>query len=431
MITSGIYYFLGILMFAISFALSKRISGRYFSPISIYFIGFFMSTYLDFFIRVSSQDVHFNVANINFQMIYNLACNFMALLGVMIFSLVNFKFSTPNIRGFSSTVDNYDIFKYMAYFFSFCAIIFLFQSGRLETVRGFDNYESVSLSSRLSQIFIYCLYVLTPVLAYDYFQNGNRKNITALTVIILVTFLISATTFGRFGVIFTLVLIAVCALNSNFKIRKRNYIFALVVVLGVQFFSSLRQLGLSPIDLMLNLSIVANNFPLIIASAFLDVGQAVPGQSVFSNVLWIMQDSEFLYGRSYLEAFLGLFGPYAEYFGLETSKGLAFWYKDNYAPYVVDHGFDFSAIAESYVNFSVAGPLIFIIFGGVIVQATKVLQNSKNIILITFAALAIVSLTFSFRHDFVALISRVVNGVILFIAFAMLASLIKATLKKS
>jgi len=181
-----------------------------------------------------------------------------------------------------------------------------------------------------------------------------------------------------------------------------------ILVFVIQAFSSLRVLGtgilgISSGDMFDELTSDKDYFTGILV--------AIPGQEVLAEVMDIVPYSEpFKYGATYFDSFVGLFLPRA--LGLsdyENIKTPAYWFKEVFAWGTTGHGFDFSLLAEAYLNFGSYGIFVIpLIIGGIIFKLSTNIRKSNSLLLVAFSITTLISITFALRSDSNTLFKSVV-----------------------
>lgn len=166
------------------------------------------------------------------------------------------------------------------------------------------------------------------------------------------------------------------------------------------------------------------------APMVLSILSSLPGQNVFVEVVDIVQNTEYKFGATYLQSAIGLATP--SFLGLKPIwETPAHWFRNEFAPDVENHGFDFSALAEAYLNFGDYGFLVFIVFGFLIARASLAIQTGKSISLVLLGAIVVVGLTFGLRHDSYATMKGIVYSWVAVVALGKAGSLLAMVLHRA
>jgi oligosaccharide repeat unit polymerase len=146
-------------------------------------------------------------------------------------------------------------------------------------------------------------------------------------------------------------------------------------------------------------------FNLIIGDSF-DISQILENikfprefvvwQEISQNIL---QSNFSLHGESYLNAIVSLFYPF------HFADNLSLWYVKNYEPhtYEIGGGRGFSNVLEAYINFDIAGVIVFFFLFGILIYIFQRKSMSSIYFLLPYAfSLAFIHRIF--RSDFMSLI---------------------------
>jgi hypothetical protein len=245
----------------------------------------------------------------------------------------------------------------------------------------------------------------------------NRKNtrpfksLRWLAIPIAAIVVIDACTFARKGTLWCL-LYVLLPLHARRAFRTQHMLSATLVIVGVSLFSQLRNTASSFSDLKhLNLtqtvSLIGNETGMTV----LTVAGSVAGQEVVTNVMgYVPQHEPFFHGQTYANSLLGCFTPrfITQKFDSNDIMTPAFWYQQWYAPDVVDHGFDFSLLAEAYINFGQGAVVAFAFIGATIGWLSKTIRQSSSPAAVYCATVAIVSICFGVRTDSNAIMKQIV-----------------------
>jgi hypothetical protein len=175
----------------------------------------------------------------------------------------------------------------------------------------------------------------------------------------------------------------------------------------------------------LNLILSEIDISLIVIGPFTALG----GWDVFTNVFDLVPTYDtYKFGFTYIESFIGLFSPRVLGIGSYNAITPSRWYMELYSPGTTNHGFDFSLLAETYINFGYFGPLFFIPLGFFIGYLSYNLQHTKSSNILFFSLIALEALTFGVRMDS----NAILKGMFLkFIPIVILSFVFKLFAKKS
>jgi oligosaccharide repeat unit polymerase len=269
-----------------------------------------------------------------------------------------------------------------------------------DVARGENSYlndEDISLWYRIS--FISSQLVVPLLISSMSFNLVKAKQARFISFIGLgIVILLTLLSFDRHAAVSSLLLIL---LLYHFRISKLKirtgvfFFFSLLLLQTTRLFRGIGSYGnLSVSDLTLILSEV--DFSLIIIGPFTALG----GWDVFTNVFDLVPSLDnYKYGSTYISSFLGLFSPRVLGIGSYNSLTPSRWYMELYSPGTTNHGFDFSLLAETYINFGYFGPLFFIPVGFFIAYLSYKLRYTNSSFTLFFSLLAIEALTFGVRMD--------------------------------
>jgi hypothetical protein len=132
------------------------------------------------------------------------------------------------------------------------------------------------------------------------------------------------------------------------------------------------------------------------------IAGSVAGQEVFTNVLAHVPDCEdYAYGRTYWDSLVGLLTPrfLTGRFEEEEISTPATWYKDWHAPNVTGHGFDFSMLAEAYMNFGGGLIVFFVGVGALVAHLSRTIRCSPSTLHVCIGIVVLTALCFGLRND--------------------------------
>jgi oligosaccharide repeat unit polymerase len=401
------FLFAALLLVAILF-IFKYFEKSFFPPASIFFFAFISSTFLYSYsiIKLEVYSPSINYDNMGVALTYSLLSFFFLAFGYIVYNTFYFG------RKKEITVLSKPIFSLktipFAYFLLFIFIIVnvinhpLF-SGH-DVARGENSYlndEDISLWYRISfissQLVVpLSISILISSMSFNLVKAKQARFISfiGLGIVILLTLL----SFDRHAAVSSLLLIILLYHFRISKLKIRTGVFFFLGLLLLQTTRLLRGIGsygnLTVSDLILILSEV--DFSLIIIGPFTALG----GWDVFTNVFDLVPSLDnYKLGSTYISSFLGLFSPRVLGIGSYSAVTPSRWYMELYSPGTTNHGFDFSLLAETYINFGYFGPLFFIPLGFFIGYLSYKLRYTNSSFTLFFSLLAIEALTFGVRMD--------------------------------
>jgi len=256
----------------------------------------------------------------------------------------------------------------------------------------------------VATILILPLFLTLMVSAITFLGTRRKIFFAILSMVLLVIVVHSLLTFAR-HLIAQIILVALIYYNFRVAaIRAKHVGLTLVILFVVSLFSDIRVFGEGIANLtaeeifgQLKLSLETNFDPI---KFFLQIGGAIAGQDVFSRVVSLVPDQElFRYGATYVESLVGILSPRlltGNYHDISTP---AFWFKDVYAPYVVNHGFDFSMLSEAYLNFGLVMWLPYLALGFVLARVSFVIRRTQSQLILVVSILFIIALITGLRTD--------------------------------
>jgi hypothetical protein len=178
---------------------------------------------------------------------------------------------------------------------------------------------------------------------------------------------------------------------------------ALAVLLALQAARGLRDLGIPLTDLDLQMIarfLFQDSDSASITALLQSLVMGIAGWDVFTNVLnFVPQIEDYKYGATYLSSLIGLLMPRVLGLSSYSDFTLSSWYMELYAPGTTSHGFDFSMLAEAYINFGYLMPLFFLVVGFLLAMLSATLVRTRSPAKLFFAVIAILTIAFSLRSD--------------------------------
>lgn len=399
-------------IFLFAALLSVRvIEKRYLAPAAWFFVVFYLHAYVDPYLRFG-VDGNFNQSTVFTLIRYTIGLNFClwtsySLLAIFLHrNRLNYPQETNKLFG-KQTFLVMTIITLGVFCILFVGFYFV---GRFSNSKAYFSYGQGG-AFRQIVVFSYLLYTFVPALFLStYFDICNRTYFKRGLAIVLLflTAAYSMAQFGRQTIMMILIMILMIYHNRVKLLNFFNLASMFLIVVFVTVFSYLRTLKTGILTLSSEqIQILIQSGIVSINDVLLSILTSIPGQTVFSNVISIVNSEDSLwFGKTYIQSFFGLLVPNV-FRGVFEYDTPAFWYKSVYAPGTVGHGFDFSMIAESYMNFGNWGVLVFCVVGFVIACSSYVILYSKDPLLIIFGALLIVSFLIGLRNDSNALFTRI------------------------
>lgn len=416
----GVYLFLGLVFFMVSCVLVRACEKRMWAPSSIFFVAFLFHTYLDVWSRGSRGDVHLNLGVFDTLFQFNVISNVLLLAGYGVASAYFGQLAherDSSIRIF--TQKEFKLTAALIVMLGIASFFLLAEVGLLTEKRGEIQVSDASASVRYAQWTIYPLYSLVPaIFLYAFFQHGvGSKAKNTFYFVLLFSFAISFAQLGRQTAAFVLLVIASIYLGRTRSVPYRNIVLFTALVALITAVAVFRTAGVAAVVL------VSDSSTLTEALAVIDFDKAffqflleqIPGQSVFSNTVVLVESSGFFYGKTYLLSFLTSAIPF--FSSLVEYKQPAYWYKSLYAPEISGHGFDFGLAAEAYMNFGLFGSVLYFPLGAAIAYFSTKISRSANPAAVIFCSLMIVNFIFCFRNDSVPLFTRAIYFILPYVAW--------------
>lgn len=392
-LTSGAF----LLFFAL--LLSKKLEGRYLAPASFFFIVFFLHAYADGY-SAMQNGVYFNDESTETIRAFSLVANVFLLCGYLAASPF---FEKKYHYGFETKFLGSSSFYFIAAASLIVLLVLFFYMkslGVYSSTRGAFQYQKGLYRYMVNMAII--LYSFLPALMLSILfdeENSTKMKRWVVYFLVLLMLAYALSQYGRkmvFAILMTFAMIYHCRYQS-FKIWQ--YLLFGAAFILVTVVSMLRAIGSG--IFYLNYKDVQYYFR---EENFFDkfmrmVSEVVPGNQVFSNVIYYVDNGEPLrLGSTYLDSFLSLFVPNV-LTGNFVYNTPAIWFKEKFAPDISGHGFGFSMMAEAYLNFSFFGVFVFLLVGFFVGVCSNVLRKTNNAISCLWAAMAIVGFSMGLRED--------------------------------
>jgi hypothetical protein len=294
-------------------------------------------------------------------------------------------------------------------------VLYTIWSGAINQPKGIGAYayvEGLSLEERLGKLTL----LLPSLITAWYIQLRLRviigKNLTLWWSLwgasVLGLLLMNIVIFGRHTAVQTLVLLAMAEHLLVKPIRPRSIGILVCLVLLLQSVARLRTLQVRFSELRLedvrNLLDIEN-----VEAVAMSLASSLPGTDVLADVITYVNghSSEVKHGVTYLQGVMGLFMP--KFLGLDVPwETPSLWFRNTLYPEVEHHGFDFSALAEAYLNFGEQGFIVFFVWGGILAWASHAILRSSSFEKALLGLLTVVGLTIGLRMDLYATLKGIV-----------------------
>jgi hypothetical protein len=411
--TIYIHLMIGVAIFLCFIFAFNLFEGSFAPPALLFVFGFFSSTYLYAYSILGSPNLPPNFAYENFDYALWLsgACFVSLLLGYVLYSGLNYKKKYFIQKPLNEMMcpNTAVVFSWLVLSACGFLVYYSLSSGVFSSVRGEGAYVSesgVGLMDRLGFVVSHEVGPLTTALfiaAYTCRKKLREKMLNYVRLSLFILIAITLLSFNRHLAVFAVLIILLIYHYRIRKIRGRGIFLAFSFLIILQFIRGLRNLGvpLADLDYPAVINYLVNHanlesFFIIVQSIF----TGIAGWDVFTNVLNIVPSQDmFKYGSTYLDSFVGLFAP--RVLGLSSYGEVtpSVWYQQMYSPGTVGHGFDFSMLAESYINFGAFMPMTFFFVGFFLAYLSHSIRLTRSPFLLFFSVVTIVVLTFGLRSD--------------------------------
>lgn len=300
---------------------------------------------------------------------------------------------------------------------------YYYYSGRFFQIRGKNQFNKTRIESLIlsSQVFItMILFSLTH--ASLLFKSKISKSVK----LILFLYIVFGIFIGSRTIVF-FVIFGVLYILSKFK--DFNYV-SLIKYFFIGLFGNLLLLNLRshsrPIDTLSNISnIITDNIRIVLNKLIL--GFAASEIDTLIADIYIYGERQLYYGYSYLGTFLNALFP-KSIFNIYFVEPPGLLFRKEFYPKMSDHGYGFTMISESIMNFGVLGPII------ILSLASYFLFNLVNNtdaydIFLPIKTLVIIEILFLLRADFNSFIKSSLYSFIFFIFILLISGIYKFKLK--
>lgn len=411
--------YFGAFVIFVFFLISFRVLDKqWLPPACIFVFGFVSATFL-YSISITALEVDspsFAYENFELATQYSTACFLFLLLGYLVHGVA---FRTRR-KSSVLPIEPYDTGSIgsilLVSIFIACLAITLINHPFLSSadyVRGADSYPeegNVGVFYRLSfvasQIFGPLVLSLCVISVSRRSKSETIRWLAVFGVVVIVALTLLA--FDRHQAVSIILMVAVLYHFRVKAFRLKQVAACFVPVLVLQATRTLRSESVSVNDF--DFDVVLHAIGEIDVVALL-VGPftAIGGWDVLTNVFNLVPSvDDFKYGATYLDSLFGIFMPRALGLGSYGAETPSVWYVNLYAPGTTGHGYDFSMVAESYINFGLYGCAVFFAFGFMVRWISIVIARSSSPYAVTFAIIALEVFTFGLRMDSNATIKGIV-----------------------
>ena len=298
---------------------------------------------------------------------------------------------------------------------------YAFNSGAFELAKGAGAYEDSDAVSLLYRLGFVSFHAAGPLLLLAFMASTQihgkggsvirRRFFAGLALMLALSLLLME----RKTTVSVLLYMAIFYHYRIRAIRPLHLGGLLILLILLQVFTHLRDFGVGILNIDIT-DLTGTVVALLVEKPWeliVQIATSIPGQDVFTYVLDIVRALEdFKYGSTYVTSFLGLFTPRALGLGSYVQVTPSVWYMNAYAPGTVNHGFDFSMLAEAYINFGSAMPLLFIAIGAVVGKLSRNIRESPSYLKVYGSIVILVALSLSLRSDSNALLKACVYFVL-------------------
>lgn len=293
-----------------------------------------------------------------------------------------------------------------------CAFLVIYNllSGSFTGIRGEGAYLSESDVKFIDRLGFIVSHLIAPInvalfLAANTLQNKllAAKMLRYAWFSIVIMTAVTLLSFNRQLIVY----MALClALIYHYRIRRigvREIALGIPLLIIVQLIRDMRTLDATLVEL--NSAQVTDY---LVDQVGLDnlfgvlrsIVTGIAGWDVFSNVLDIVPFMDnYFYGSSYLSSIVGLLKPRVLGLSSYDEVTLSVWYMQMYAPGTINHGYDFSMLAEAYINFGYFMPIWFFFVGVLLYFLSSSIRLTQSPFVLFFSIIALVVLTFGLRSD--------------------------------
>lgn len=398
---------------ALGLVAMRLLERRWFAPAGLFFVAFFAHGFLDPLAR-AGRDYFLNASTLPQVMAQTLASFLLLVTGYSIVQAAMFVREpspvTPARLSSPYRWSGIQLATIATGLILVSMFVTLWKSGALTEAKGFTAYQGGAIRQAL--LLNTAIYALLGSLFMAIWQfDGRRRRVVLMVVGVAVGLVLlhSVLQFARRGIITVGLIVGILFHYRVRSVRPREFALALLFLLGVTVVSFGRSLGSGILGLdpgaVQALADFVKEEPFDILRA---MTSSIPGQAVLSQTMvFVPGFEEFRYGATYLESLRSLVMPniLSGTYDLQTP---AFWFKEVYAPERTGHGFDFSMLAEAYMNFGSFGPLVFFFIGGLLAIVSRAIRTAVSPVMVLWSVIILVDLIVGLRNDSNAVLKRMV-----------------------
>lgn len=400
----------------VGFALASRFyEGRWVSPAMLFAFAFFSSTFLYGYSIELQPYLYTDIAFENLEIAYSLSTQ--SFLSLLIGYIGYWKTLGARQRYFSGKVSLDPFLSPNAVLalarltIFLCGVLVFYTSytGAFSSVRGANAYVTeadVGILFRIGFVVTHVVpsFILATVVGVqDITGQTRRKVVFLMWASFGIIFLVTLLSFNRQLAVGTGILLL---LVTHYRIRPlklKHLISVFFLVFLLQVIRGFRALKIPLADF--NIPMILDYFSgqadsTSMAATIQGIFTGIGGFNVFTNVINLVPNLEgFKYGSTYLMSLVGLLTPRVLGLSSYGDFTLSLWYRDLHSPGTTSHGFDFSMLAEAYINFGYMMPFVFGIIGFLLAILSRTLCKTRSPRLLFVSSIGILSLTLSLRSD--------------------------------
>lgn len=390
----------------------KYLEGSWVPPSLVFVVAFFSHAFLYLYVILIDENVYsvFAYENLSRVLYYSLLSFFGLFVGYTVYGLCSGRAKKVVAKRRMNmmplvTAKRLGLIAILLICFNY---FYTFNSGALSLAKGAGAYSASDNVSLLFRLGFLAFYAAGPLLfltfmASTQFQGKAGSMIRKYFLAALaLTIGLSLLLMERKATVSVLLYIMIFYHYRVRSIRPLHLGGLFVTIILLQVFTHLREFGTGILDISITDLVAALISSLVERpqEVIVQIATAIPGQDVFTNVLDIVPATEdFKYGSTYLASLLGLFMPRALGLGSYSDVTPSVWYVNAYAPGTENHGFDFSMLAEAYINFGPAMPVVFVLIGLLLGKLSRTITESSSYLKIYASVVILVALSLSLRSD--------------------------------
>lgn len=414
-----LYFVIGCCLLLMAAAAMRVREGTVFPPSAVFFGAFFVHAFVTVLVRFDSP--FFEIASWPTLSWYNVGCFLAALAGYVLFPRSGE--GTAEIKEYRTKPGN--MFGRTSFWIAVLLVMGLIviqvggsaALGLYNQAKGFYGYD-VPSGVEMLRTLAFPLYIFVPaVLLAAYNDRYAQSPVYRWVGVLLISLLLlhSLATFSR-QLIFAIMVTTFIVVHFRiYRISLRTIVALGGVAVVVTAAALLRRTGEGLLQLgPANVVRFVQSGEFSVGGILYLFGTMVPGQAVFSNVIQLVEESSLHWGGTYVGTLidklsLGLLGRG----GTSPSR----WFIQSIGYGGGSHGFDFSMIAETYMNFGRFGFLFFVPLGCLVAFLSRSVRRTRHPVMLVWSAFMIVNLVIGFRNDSVAFITRALYFVVPLIVF--------------